>query len=287
MNNSTEFKSSSIMAKDKEYAHIYFIYDNVQGLYGFTPFSNGLTPMERLGFRQSLSHTTTCIFHHIYFPIFGSQPHIGQTHYSNPLYVVLISHNTFVLRKEKCQSWISHPLILTIYIYLCDVKYLLSSFDGDVLSLLPLVVHKAPSTYGRSMNNMNKMCNSYPLVHHQTYKIQIDFRLSFRHFTVYVISNGMMVIVIICISIMVCARTPNRSVHLFSHFMWVMLPLVDLSNIQCRVCRPTHLCIILCHAPIICIHSTSIMTSRACIPFGVHDHHVANGKYHESSNMTY
>jgi hypothetical protein len=43
-----------------------------------------------------------------------------------------------------------------------DVKYLPSSLNGDVLFLLPLVALKAPSTYGRSMEGMDKMCDGHP-----------------------------------------------------------------------------------------------------------------------------
>jgi hypothetical protein len=46
-------------------------------------------------------------------------------------------------------------------------------------------------------------------------------------------------------------------------------------------------CIVLCHARIIYIHSTSVGMSRVCIHIGVHDHHVANGTCHESLDMTY
>ena len=41
----------------------------------------------------------------------------------------------------------------------CDVNYLTSSLNGDVLFLLPPVTLNAPSTYGRSMDGMDKMCD--------------------------------------------------------------------------------------------------------------------------------
>jgi hypothetical protein len=46
-------------------------------------------------------------------------------------------------------------------------------------------------------------------------------------------------------------------------------------------------CIVLCNAQIIYIHSTSVGMSRACIHLGVHDHPVANGTCRESLDMTY
>src|ERR1700737_852172 len=49
----------------------------------------------------------------------------------------------------------------------------------------------------------------------------------------------------------------------------------------------THVCIALCNARIIYIHSTSVGMSRACIQLGVHDHLVANGTCRESLDMAY
>ena len=43
-----------------------------------------------------------------------------------------------------------------------DVKYLPSSFNGDVLLLLSHVALKVPSTYGRSMDGRDKMCDGHP-----------------------------------------------------------------------------------------------------------------------------
>ena len=43
-----------------------------------------------------------------------------------------------------------------------DVKYLPSFFNGDVLFLLPHVALKVLSTYGSSMDGMDKMCDGRP-----------------------------------------------------------------------------------------------------------------------------
>ena len=43
-----------------------------------------------------------------------------------------------------------------------NVKYLPSSFDGDILFVLPLVPLGVPNTYGHSMDGMNKMCDGRP-----------------------------------------------------------------------------------------------------------------------------
>ena len=59
------------------------------------------------------------------------------------------------------------------------------------------------------------------------------------------------------------------------------------STIECKVCRFTPVCIALCHARILYIHSTSVGMSRACIHLGVHDHLVANGTCRESLDIAY
>ena len=65
----------------------------------------------------------------------------------------------------------------------------------------------------------------------------------------------------------------------------VVLP--TKSTIECKVCRSTLVCIALCNARIIYIHSTSIGMSRACIHLGVHNHLVANDTCYESMDMAY
>jgi hypothetical protein len=47
------------------------------------------------------------------------------------------------------------------------------------------------------------------------------------------------------------------------------------------------ICIALCHARIIYVHSTSSEMARACIHLGVHDHPVSNGTCHESLDIAY
>lgn len=43
----------------------------------------------------------------------------------------------------------------------CDSKYLPSSFDGDILFLLPLIALGVPSVYDRSMGGMDKVCDKH------------------------------------------------------------------------------------------------------------------------------
>jgi len=64
-----------------------------------------------------------------------------------------------------------------------DVKYLSSSFDGDVLFVLSLVTLGVPNMYSCSMDGMDKMCDGHPWCTTKTTNIQNDFGLSFRRST--------------------------------------------------------------------------------------------------------
>ena len=59
------------------------------------------------------------------------------------------------------------------------------------------------------------------------------------------------------------------------------------STVECKVCRSTHVCIILCHAQIIYIQSRVVAMSKSCIHIGEHDHLVANDTCRESLDMAY
>ena len=58
-------------------------------------------------------------------------------------------------------------------------------------------------------------------------------------------------------------------------------------NIECKVYRSTHVCIVLCHAQIIYIHSTFVGMSKTCIHLGVYDHHMVNDTCREALDMAY
>ena len=167
-----------------------------------------------------------------------------------------------------------------------DVKYLPSSFDGDVLFVLPPVALGVSNTYGRSMDGMDKMCDGHPWCTTKTTNIQNDFGLSFRRST--------------CAGHLQCPNDycdyMHRNGGLRNNTEWAgstPLPFVvgnvapTRSTIKCKVCRSTPVCIALCPARILYIHSASVGMSRACIHLGVHDHHVSHGTCRESLDMAY
>jgi hypothetical protein len=61
----------------------------------------------------------------------------------------------------------------------------------------------------------------------------------------------------------------------------------EKSRLECKVYRSTPVCLALCHARILYVHSTSSKMSRACIHLGVHEHPVSNGTRRESLDMAY
>ena len=168
----------------------------------------------------------------------------------------------------------------------CDVKYLQFFFNGDVLFLLTPVTLRVPSTYGRSMDDMDKICDGHSWCTTKTTNIQNDFELSFRRST--------------CARHFQCPNDYYDYVHrnggLRNNTKWAgstPLPFVvgnvspTRSTIECKICRSTLMCIALCHARIIYIHSTSIGMCKACIDLSVHDNHVANDTCCELLDMTY
>ena len=166
------------------------------------------------------------------------------------------------------------------------VGWVLSSFNGDVLFLLPPVALKVPSTYGHSMDGMDEMCDGHPLCTTKITNIQNNFGLSFRRST--------------CTGYLQCPNDYCDYMHhnggLWNNTEWAgSTPLPFFvgnvppirSTIKCKVCRSIPIFIALYHARIIYIHSTSVEMSRACIHLGVHDHPVANDTCRESLDMAY
>jgi hypothetical protein len=105
-----------------------------------------------------------------------------------------------------------------------EVKYLPPSFDGDVIFILPLIFVDVSSTYGRSMDGMDKMCDGHPWCTTKTTNIQNDFGLFLDVLHVPVIYSAQIHTVIICIAMEVFATAPNGLDRLLCHLLWEMLP---------------------------------------------------------------
>ena len=167
-----------------------------------------------------------------------------------------------------------------------DVKYLPSSFNGNVLFLLHYVARGVPSTYGHSMDCMDKICDGHHWCTTKTLNIQNNFVLSFWRST--------------CVGHIQCHNDYYDYMHgnggVRNNIEWAgatRLPF-DVGNIaftrstiECKVCCLTDVCIDLCHTRIIYVHSTSGWMSMACIHLGVHDHPMVNGTCRESLDMIY
>ena len=61
-----------------------------------------------------------------------------------------------------------------------SIKYLPSSFDGDIIFVSPPLPMGVPRAYGCSMDNMDKICDAHPWCTTKTTNIQNNFRFSFR-----------------------------------------------------------------------------------------------------------
>ena len=65
--------------------------------------------------------------------------------------------------QESAQERLSHLITFNFHnIDVYDVKYLPSSFDDNVLFVLPPLSMGVGSAYGYSMNDMDKMCDGHP-----------------------------------------------------------------------------------------------------------------------------
>jgi hypothetical protein len=100
-----------------------------------------------------------------------------------------------------------------------EVKYLSPSFDGDVIFILPPINVDVYSTYGRSMDVMDKMCDGHlwcttkPPIS----KMILDSLLGVPHMPV--IYSAQIHIVIICIAMEVFTTVPNGSDRILLHFL--------------------------------------------------------------------
>ena len=116
--------------------------------------------------------------------------------------------------------------------------------------------------------------------------IQSDFGLSFRWFA--------------CAGYLQCPNVYCDYIlgngGLRNNIEWIgstLLPFVvgnvlpTRSTIEYKVCRSTFVCIPLCHARIIYIHSTSVGMSKIYIHLGMYDHPLANDTCRETLDMAY
>ena len=105
-----------------------------------------------------------------------------------------------------------------------DVKYLPPSFDGDVIFISPPMNVDESSTYGRSMDDMDKMCDGHPWYTTKTTNIQNKILDSFSGVLhVPVDYSAQIHTAMICIIMEVFTTAPNES---------------DSNFIFCGICCP-------------------------------------------------
>ena len=168
------------------------------------------------------------------------------------------------MTKSRRRSTSDHTAIDFDSVDVREVKYLPPFFDGDVKVILPPINVNVFSTYGRSMDDMDKMCDEHLWCTTKTTNIQNDFGLSFRRSS--------------CAGHLQCTNKycdylyRNGSVHNctewigstpISFFVKDVAP--EKSRLECKVCHSTPVCIVVYHARILYVHSTSSEMSRTCI----------------------
>lgn len=85
------------------------------------------------------------------------------------------------LRKSR-RGYKSNLMIDFDSIDVCDVKHLASSLYDDVLFIFPPLTIGVCSAYGRSMDDIGKMCDKHPWYTTKKTNIQNDFGGFFKQF---------------------------------------------------------------------------------------------------------
>ena len=167
-----------------------------------------------------------------------------------------------------------------------DVKYMPYFFNGDVIFILPPVKTEIPDAYDKVMDGMDMIYDGHAWCKFKTTNIQNDFSLTFRRSS--------------CVGHLQC---PNDSYEYFSRngrdrnsIEWIGItptPFMvgtdppEKSKVQCKVCHTAPICLDVCYAKIIYVHSQSSNMSRVCIHLGVHNHPVSSEVCRESLHMAY
>ena len=166
------------------------------------------------------------------------------------------------------------------------MKYLPSSFNGNVIFILSPVKTGIPYAYDKAMDDMDKIYDVHVWCRTKTTNIQNEFGLTFRRSS--------------CVGHLQC---PNDSCAYLSRnggvrnsTEWIDITptpfMVDTeppkkSKVQCKVCHAAPICLDVCYAKIIYVHSQSSSMSHVCIHLGVHNHPVSTGVCCESLDMAY
>ena len=167
-----------------------------------------------------------------------------------------------------------------------DVKYLPSSFNGDVIFILPPVKTGIPNAYGTAMDGMDKIYDRHAWCRTKTTNIHNEFGLIFWRSS--------------CVGHLQC---PNDSCEYLSRnggvrnstkwidiaptpFM-VSIDPPEKAKVQCKVCHVAPICLDVYYVKVIYVHLQSSNMSRVCIHLGVHNHHVSVQVCCESLDMAY
>jgi hypothetical protein len=138
------------------------------------------------------------------------------------------------------------------------------SFNGDVIFILLPVKTGIPDTYGKAMDDMDKIYDGHAWCKTKPLNIHNEFGLTYYRFSCvghlqcpndsceYLSQNGGM-----------CNSTKWIGVTPIPFMVGIDVP--EKCDVQCKVCHAAPICLDVCYAKIIYAHSQLSSMSRVCI----------------------
>lgn len=167
-----------------------------------------------------------------------------------------------------------------------EVKYIPTTYDGDVIFLLPPLPSGLPATYGKSLDGMDKVYDGKPWCTTKTSNIRNDCSLIFRRS--------------VCAGHLECAN--DSCEYLFrnggvrNNTQWTGITHSQFrvggapplkSTFMCKVCLTPPSCLAICDAQLYHVTSANPAMHRAFVHLGHHNHPVAEGVCRDSLDLTY
>ena len=167
------------------------------------------------------------------------------------------------------------------------VKYLPTTYNGDVIFLLPPLPVGIPFNYGKGMDGMDKHFDGHPWCITKTSNVRNDGGLSFRRSScaghLECQNNSCQYFLVRNPGVRNCTQWSGQTSMPFN----VGCTSPENSTLHCKVCFTPPACLALCPAHVYYVFSSTVDIQRACIHLGWHDHLVADGVCRESVDESY
>lgn len=194
-----------------------------------------------------------------------------------------------VLKQIKCRKCSKFDCASIDFdsIDVCDVMYLSTSFDNNVIFfVLPPLPIGVPSTNGFGMDGMDKIYDGHAW---RTTKTTTSITTMGCHSCVQhvqVMCNAQTTFVITSSVMEVLEITLSGQGPLLAHF-FVGIVAFEKLWLECKVCHSTHVCLAICFAHILYVHSSRVEMAKICIHLDVCNHHVSHVSCHETLDIVY